>query len=427
MIRRNITTPLLDALADNPVVLLHGARQTGKSTLVQWLASEGHPARYLTLDDAGVLAAVREDPSGFLAAVEGPIVLDEVQRAPGLFLAIKTAVDRDRRAGRFLLTGSANVMQLPRLSESLVGRMEVLTLWPMSQGEIEAVKEDFIDVVFSDVLWSKIKIREKMSGLVGRMLRGGYPAVLSRTSEARQKAWFGSYITTILQRDVRDLANIEGLTQLPRLLTLLAARAASLLNFSELSRSIAFPQTTLKRYLALLESTFMVQTLPAWSGNLGKRLVKAPRLILNDTGLLAYLLGLSRERLADNTTLVGPLLQNFVVMELRKQVPWSRTQAQLFHFRTQTGHEVDLLLEDAAGRLVGVEIKASATINSRDFKGLRALAEATGRRFHRGVVLYTGAETIPFGERFHALPVSVLWSGKRTQPSSRNKTRSSIR
>ncbi len=427
MIRRNITTPLLDALADNPVVLLHGARQTGKSTLVQWLASEGHPARYLTLDDAGVLAAVREDPSGFLAAVEGPIVLDEVQRAPGLFLAIKTAVDRDRRAGRFLLTGSANVMQLPRLSESLVGRMEVLTLWPMSQGEIEAVKEDFIDVVFSDVLWNKIKIRENMSELVGRMLRGGYPAVLSRTSEARQKAWFGSYITTILQRDVRDLANIEGLTQLPRLLTLLAARAASLLNFSELSRSIAFPQTTLKRYLALLESTFMVQTLPAWSGNLGKRLVKAPRLILNDTGLLAYLLGLSRERLADNTTLVGPLLQNFVVMELRKQVPWSRTQAQLFHFRTQTGHEVDLLLEDAAGRLVGIEIKARATINSRDFKGLRALAEATGRRFHRGVVLYTGAETIPFGERFHALPVSVLWSGKRTQPSSRNKTRSSIR
>ena len=427
MIRRNITTPLLDALADNPVVLLHGARQTGKSTLVQWLASEGHPARYLTLDDAGVLAAVREDPSGFLAAVEGPIVLDEVQRAPGLFLAIKTAVDRDRRAGRFLLTGSANVMQLPRLSESLVGRMEVLTLWPMSQGEIEAVEEDFIDVVFSDVLRNKIKIRENMSGLVGRMLRGGYPAVLSRTSEVRQKAWFGSYITTILQRDVRDLANIEGLTQLPRLLTLLAARAASLLNFSELSRSIAFPQTTLKRYLALLESTFMVQTLPAWSGNLGKRLVKAPRLILNDTGLLAYLLGLSRARLADNTTLVGPLLQNFVVMELRKQVPWSRTQAQLFHFRTQTGHEVDLLLEDAAGRLVGIEIKARATINSRDFKGLRALAEATGRRFHRGVVLYTGAETIPFGERFHALPVSVLWSGKRTQPSSRNKTRSSIR
>ncbi len=427
MIRRNITTPLLDALADNPVVLLHGARQTGKSTLVQWLASEGHPARYLTLDDPVVLAAICEDPSGFLAAVEGPIVLDEVQRAPGLFLAIKTAVDRDRRAGRFLLTGSANVMQLPRLSESLVGRMEVLTLWPMSQGEIEAVKEDFIDVVFSDVLWSKIKIRENMSELVGRMLRGGYPAVLSRTSEARQKAWFGSYLTTILQRDVRDLANIEGLTQLPRLLTLLAARAASLLNFSELSRSIAFPQTTLKRYLALLESTFMVQTLPAWSGNLGKRLVKAPRLILNDTGLLAYLLGLSRERLADNTTLVGPLLQNFVVMELRKQVPWSRTQAQLFHFRTQTGHEVDLLLEDAAGRLVGIEIKASATINSRDFKGLRALAEATGRRFHRGVVLYTGAETIPFGERFHDLTVSVLWSGKRTQPSSRNKTRSSIR
>jgi predicted AAA+ superfamily ATPase len=229
-------------------------------------------------------------------------------------------------------------------------------------------------------------------------------------SEERQKAWFGSYVTTILQRDVRDLANIEGLTQLPRLLSLIAARATSFVNLSELSRSIAIPQTTLKRYMALLETTFLVRTLPAWSGNLGKRLVKAPKLVLGDTGLMSYLLGLSKRRLAMDMNLLGPLLEGFVIMELEKQLAWSQTQSRLFHFRTQTGLEVDIVLEDSAGRLVGIEVKAGATVTSQDFKGLRAFAEMTGRRFRRGVVLYTGNETIPFGRDLHALPVNALWS-----------------
>jgi uncharacterized protein len=410
MIRRHISGLLLEALADNPVVLLHGARQTGKSTLAHWVATEEHRARYLTLDDAGVLAAAKGDPAGFIAGLEGAVVLDEVQRAPELFLAIKAAVDRDRSPGRFLLTGSADVMLLPDLSESLAGRMEVLTLWPLSQGETEEVKEGFIDAVFSDALPQKMKSQENISALLGRVLRGGYPVVHARTSEERQKAWFGSYLTTILQRDVRDLANIEGLTQLPRLLSLLAARATSLLNLSELSRSIAIPQTTLKRYMALLETTFLVRTLPAWSGNLGKRLVKAPKLLLSDTGLMSSLLDLNRTRVAKDTNLLGPLLENFAVMELEKQRAWSRAQPRLFHFRTQTGQEVDLILEDSAGHLVGVEVKAGATVNTQDFKGLRAFAEMTGRRFRRGVVLYTGTESIPFGPRLHALPIGALWS-----------------
>ncbi len=410
MIRRNISTALLAALTDNPVVLLHGARQAGKSTLVQSIATKEHPARYLTLDDAGLLAAARGDPAGFIEGLEGPLVLDEVQRAPELFLAIKVSVDRDRKPGRFLLTGSADVMLLPDLSESLAGRMEVLTLWPLSQGEIEGVKEGFLDAVFSDRLPAKLEFRENKSKLLDRILRGGYPVVHGRVSEERQKAWFGSYVTTILQRDVRDLANIEGLTQLPRLLSLIAARATSFVNLSELSRSIAIPQTTLKRYMALLETTFLVRTLPAWSGNLGKRLVKAPKLVLGDTGLMSYLLGLSKRRLAMDTNLLGPLLEGFVIMELEKQLAWSQTQSRLFHFRTQTGHEVDIVLEDSAGRLVGIEVKAGATVSSQDFKGLRAFAEMTGRRFRRGAVLYTGNESIPFGRDLHALPVNALWS-----------------
>ena len=409
MFKRNITPAVLAALNDTPVVLLVGARQTGKSTLVQELATSTHPARYLTFDDAAVLAAARSDPSGFLAGLEGAVVLDEVQRAPELLLALKVAVDRNRQPGRFLLTGSANVLLLPRLAETLVGRMEVLTLWPLSQGEIEDHVEGFLDAVFARSLPPLAGRPEEWATLLDRLLRGGYPEVLSRETEERRAAWFGSYVTTLLQRDVRDLSNIEGLTTVPRLLSLLAARATALLNFSELSRSIAMPQSTLKRYLALLEMTFLLQPLPPWSSNRSKRLVKAPKLMLNDTGLLASLLSLSRDRLLTDRSLIGPLLENFVVMELRKQFAWSRVKPQLFHFRTQTGQEVDIVLEDGAGRIVGVEVKAGATVGPQDFKGLHALAEVSDKRFHRGVVFYTGMEPLPFGPRLHALPLQALW------------------
>ena len=407
MIKRNITPILLEALADNPVVFLNGARQTGKSFIAQQLATGLHPAQYLTLDDVGVLAAARSDPAGFLAGLGGPAVLDEVQRAPELFLALKAEVDRDRRPGRFLLTGSADVLLLPRLAESLAGRMEIVTLWPLSQGEIEGNTELFIDKLFDEKLPVLPPASADRPQLVRRMQRGGYPEIQQRKKDRRQRAWFDAYLTTILQRDVRDLANIEGLTALPRLLALLATRAMNLINFAELSRSSGLPQSTLKRYLALLETIFLVQFLPAWSGNLGKRLVKAPKLMLNDTGLMAHLLGIgSGEHYPEQ---IGSILENFAALELRKQATWSERRVQLFHFRTQTGREVDLILEDAAGRIVGVEVKAAATIRSDDFKGLRALAGELGERFHRGVVLYTGTERIPFGEHLHALPVENLW------------------
>ncbi|HEY3304698.1 MAG TPA: ATP-binding protein [Candidatus Binatia bacterium] len=409
MIQRHISAAILEALADTPVVLLHGARQTGKSTLVQQLASGAHPSRYFTLDEPAVLAAAQHDPSGFIAALKEPVVIDEVQRAPKLFTAIKAAVDRDRAPGRFLLTGSADVMLLPHLSESLAGRMEILTLWPLSQGEIEGSKEAFIDAVFSNELPKKIKSRQDWGDLLARVLRGGYPVIQGRLAAARRKAWFASYVTAILHRDVRDLSGIEGLMQLPRLLSLLAARSTALLNFSELSRSIAIPQTTLKRYIALFEMTFLVQTLPAWSSNLSKRLLKTPKFVLNDTGLMAHLLGLNQERLAMENTLAGPLLENFVVMELRKQAAWSQTKPQLFHFRTLTGQEVDFVLEDEAGKLVGIEVKASATVDSKDLRGLQALAELTGKRFRNGVILYTGHESVSFNPQFHAVPISALW------------------
>jgi predicted AAA+ superfamily ATPase len=415
MYQRSIRTQLLEALEDTPVVFLNGARQTGKSTLVREMAESDHPARYITLDDPTVLSAAQHDPAGFLAGIDGPVIIDEVQLAPRLFPALKMIVDRNRRPGRFLLTGSANILLVPRVAESLAGRTEILTLWPLAQSEIEGREGSLIDRLFSGEL-TGLRLpqdspgREGRADLLERLVRGGYPEVVGRKREDRRRSWFNAYLTTILQRDVREMANIEGLTELPRVLALLATRASSLHNLADISRSIDIPQTTLRRYLTLLETAFLLVPVPAWSSNLGKRMVKAPKLAMSDTGLLTHLHGANEARLAEDSSLLGRVLENFVVSELRKQATWGRTRPQLFHFRTQAGHEVDIVLEDAAGHLVGVEVKASATVTSSDFKGLRALREMTGDRFRRGIVLYTGGETVGVEMNLSAMPMASLWS-----------------
>jgi len=412
MIRRHLTDQLLQALEDTPAVLVNGARQTGKSTLVQSAELTKHDRQYLTFDDPGVLAAARRDPNGFIAGLNTPVTLDEVQHVPELFPAIKMAIDRKREPGRFLLTGSANVLLLPKLSESLAGRMELLTLWPFSQGEINGTKEGFVDALFSkQPVWLSGKARSlRRDELFEKVLAGGYPLAIARNIGARRKAWFQSYLTTILQRDVRDLANIADVTAVPRLLSVVAARAGGLLNFADLSRTLALPQTTLKRYFALLEATFLVQLLRPWSSNLGQRVIQTPKIYLDDTGFLAHLLGLTVERLKMDETLAGGVLENFVLMELRKQSAWSQTQPEFYFWRTASGQEVDIVMEDSAGRLVGIEIKAGATLDGADVRGLQAMASASGKRWVRGVVLYTGTEVIPFAANLHGLPMSQLWA-----------------
>ena len=409
MYKRNITDKVLEALRDTPVVFLNGARQTGKSTLMKIISDEVYPADYLTLDDSTILAAASGDPQGFVSAIEGPVVIDEVQRVPDLFLAIKAEVDRNRKPGKFLLTGSANVLLLPKIAESLVGRMEILTLWPLSQGEIESHKENFFDILFLNKSISQKKYELHQTELIKKILIGGFPEILSRQSVERQKAWFSSYLTTILQRDIRDISNIEGLTSLPRLLSLLSTRLCSLLNFSELSRTISIPQSTLKRYLTLLETIFLFKLLPAWSGHLGKRLLKSPKILLTDTGLASYLMGVDQKRIKDNPQLLGSLLENFVIMEIYKQTGWSKEQISLFHFRTQTGQEVDLVLENPAGRIVGIEIKSSSSVRPEDFKGLRYLQEEIKSKFVCGIVLYTGSNVVSFGPNLKAIPISSIW------------------
>jgi hypothetical protein len=406
---RHLTGPLREALKDTPVVFLNGARQTGKSTVAKSFAERELPAKYLTFDDPGVLAAALDDPGGFLESSGRPLIIDEVQRAPDLFLALKAAVDRDRKPGRFLLTGSANLLLLPRLAQSLVGRMQILTLWPFSQGELENHQDGFVDAAFGGKAILQAGPPLDRADLLARMLKGGFPEAVSRNQEGRRMDWFASYVATLLQRDVRDLANVESLEVMPRLLSLIAARTGGLLNYSEFSRDCGLPVTTLKRYVALLEATYLVQPLPAWSRNLGKRLVRASKLYLSDSGLLAYLLHLNEQRLEEEPNLWGPLLENFVVMELRKQITWSRVKPQIFHYRSHAGQEVDIILEDRAGRVVGIEVKSRMAASGDDFRALRDLAAALGNRFLAGIVLYTGANAYPFGPRMYALPVSALW------------------
>jgi uncharacterized protein len=410
MIKRNLTPRILASLQDTPVVYLQGARQTGKSTLAQHIATDQRPARYLSLDNLAVLSAAESDPEGFVAGLQGPVVLDEIQRAPGLALAIKSAVDTDRRPGRFLLTGSASALALPRLADSLAGRVELHTLWPFSAGEMLGRREAFIDRAFSSIFDTPLTPDGPKADVIDRLLVGGYPEAIARKTAERRYAWFESYITTILTRDVRDLANIERLSEIPRLLALLGSRLAELVNYAGLSRSLAIPHSTLKRYFALLEATFLVRLLPAWFANIGKRLTKSPKLLITDTGLAAYLLGLDRQRLQSDRGMLGHLLENFVAMEMTKQLSWVTTRAKLFHFRSESGQEVDLILEDAAGRIVGIEVKAAISLDAQDFRGLKALAELSGERFLRGFVFYLGDVVVPIAKNLWALPAALAWS-----------------
>ncbi|KGQ20930.1 ATP-binding protein [Thermus filiformis] len=394
MYPRFLAARIREALADTPVVFLEGARQVGKSTLVRSLGV----GRYLTLDDPLVRSAAAQDPLAFLLAQgEEPLILDEVQRVPELLLSIKRLVDLDRRPGRFLLTGSANVLALPRVAEALVGRMEVLTLWPLSEEEVRGRRGFFLEILFSQgfpTSW-----RTEAEDLESLVRRGGFPEAVKREGR-RRLVWFRSYLRTLLERDVRDLARIQRLETLPRLLEFLAFRLAQPLNQSELARLVGLPLSTLREYLALLEALFLVVRFPAWAANPEKRLVKAPKLYLVDTGLAASLLG-GEDRF-------GFLLENFVALELLKHAGFGEVEPRFYHFRTHTGQEVDLVLE-WEGRVVGLEVKAAKSLSARDFSGLRALREAAGERFFRGAVLYGGQEVLAVEPGLYAVPIPALW------------------
>ena len=410
MFSRHLQPLLADALRDTPVVLVNGARQSGKSTLVQSLAAD-EGRRYITLDDRVALAAARHDPAGFLAGLKGPVVLDEIQRAPDLFLDLKALVDQERVPGRFLLTGSANVMLLPRLADSLAGRMEVLTLWPLSGGEL--VGDPTLNR--ADALWDGEPLNRSVppcdrESLVGNLMQGGFPEMVARATDRRRQAWVDAYVDTLLQRDIRDLAQIDQLLELPPLLSLMAARSGGLSNMAELSRSLAMPLTTLRRYVGLLQTLFLIDSIPAWSRNAGKRLIKTPKWYLADTGVLCALSGWSSARLSSVAGLPGALVETYVANQLARHLAFSTRRLSMWHYRSQAGQEVDFVLEDRQGRLMGVEVKALASVDGSDFKGLRHLQETESDRFHLGYVLYAGREVVAFSPTLVAVPLSWWWA-----------------
>lgn len=410
MYPRALASNLSAALEDTPVVFLAGARQTGKSTLVQaHLGSEAGEVVFRTFDDLGTLGAAKADPEGFIASLGERAVLDEIQRAPELLLPMKASVDRHRLPGRFVMTGSANVLTLPKVSESLAGRMEILTLWPLAQSELEGVTSGFVDACFhGDPQRLKVAKLDRRD-LLARVLAGGYPEVVARKNHQARMRWFEAYLATLIQRDLRDLSAIEGMAALPRLLQSVAHRVGSPLNLADLGRTLGLNQMTLKRYVTLFENLYLVKQLPPWFENLGKRLAKTPKLYFNDAGLLGYLLDLEPGAIDRHPTPFGPLVENFVVMELTKMVAWSRVRPSLYHMRTSAGLEVDLVMENRGRELVGVEVKAAMTLSDSDFKGLRALQEAVGGRMRSGVVLYGGREVLPFGKGLWAMPIQALW------------------
>lgn len=408
LIPRKAEALVVEALVDTRVVGINGARQAGKSTLARIAA--GRVARPLVrlLDDPATLRAAHDDPVGFVEH-DGLMIIDEVQFAPELFRTIKLTVDADPRPGQFLLTGSARILALRDLPDALPGRMETIELWPFSQGEIDGTPDRFVDAAFAHGPALKHDSTLRRRDYLDRILRGGYPEAINR-SPRRRAAFFDSYLTTLIERDVSELSVIERRGDLRRLLALLAGRSGGLLVPGTLSTQSGIPRTTLGRYLELLSAVFLIKEIPAWSTGQTQRAIGTPKLAYVDSGIACHLLGQDVARLGEPGGAAGPMVENFVLMELARQLTWNDERARLYHYRTKDKVEVDGILETADGRVVGIEVKAGATVRNEDLAGLRHLAQRLGSRFVAGYVLYTGQQTLPFGDRLRAVPIEALWT-----------------
>ena len=406
LVPRYLAPRLREALGDTPAVLIHGARQTGKTTLAR---SFGEPRgyRYIAFDDDAARSAAQRDPVGFVADLPARCVLDEVQRVPEVFASLKVAIDRRRSPGRFILTGSANVLFVPALSDSLAGRMGVLRLHPLSQCELSGQRPRFLDALFRGAF--KTATADRLGPeLAERIVSGGYPAALARRTAARRQAWYLDYVEAQIQRDVRDLSRLHSLDALPKLLSVAAGSTARLINVADLAAPFQLSRQTIHDYVTVLERIFLLDRLPSWHTNRLSRLVKRPKLHMGDTGVACSILGLDAAALHRDHDLLGPMLETFVLQELRRQASWRPTPASFFHSRDRDDFEVDIVIEHGHG-VAGIEVKAAASVVEADFRGLRKLREAASERFAAGVVLYDGGAVIRFADRLFAVPIRMLW------------------
>ncbi|WEK61773.1 MAG: ATP-binding protein [Candidatus Microbacterium colombiense] len=410
LVPRLVAPRIVEALADTRIVVIQGARQVGKSTLAGQVLA-GRPAVSVTLDDVASLDFAHTDPAGFVEqAPNATLMIDELQRAPELVVALKASVDRDKRPGRFLVTGSANLLDLSSTHESPAGRAEHIDLYPLSQREVGSASGSFIDLAFEPKLLAHHASDLVRSDYIDRAVRGGYPEALQRSSGRRREAWYQAYVSQIVRRDAPDISGLQRIADLPRLLRLIAGRMGSTMVWSSLAAEAAIPRRTLDPYIALLETLYLTHTLPAWAVNLTSREVKQPKVFPVDSGLAAGLLGTSPTVLGPGAPLSGAMLECFVVGELRRQQTWADQRTALHHYRDSRGVEVDVILETPDGRVVGVEVKAASTVRAKDAAGLSMLRDRLGDRFVAGYVLHTGPSAVAVGERITAVPMDSLWA-----------------
>ncbi|MEV6299630.1 ATP-binding protein [Actinoplanes sp. NPDC051861] len=407
LVPRRVATQVAAALADTRVVLISGARQSGKSTLVRVVAGDRSALRR-DLDREQDRAAAQADPTGFVSFSE-LMCIDEIQRIPDLLLAIKATVDEDPRPGRFLLTGSSRLFGLRGAPDALPGRMETVELWPFSQGEIDGTPDGFIDAAFAEGPTLRHESTVSRADYAARIVRGGLPEAVSRSDGRRRSRFLDSYVQALIDRDVRELVRIEQAPQLRALVRLLAARSAGLIAAGALESELGLSRPTIARYLRILEEVFLIKRIPGWSRNLGSRVTQAPKLVFVDSGIASQQLSVDTHRLLRPGEPLGPLLEGFVISELARQATWSEQLVDIFHYRDHNKVEVDVILENRRRQVVAIEVKASSTVRSDDFRGLRRIGERLGDDLIAGIVLYTGTSTLPFGEKMRAVPVSALW------------------
>ena len=409
--KRFLFPRILESLEASPIVLLTGPRQSGKTTLMNLLTKELH-FDFVSFDSITNQSAALEDPIGFIDSRKKPLILDEVQRVPEIFLPIKVDVDKNRDInGRYALTGSANPLLVPKLADSLTGRMFLLQLWPLSQGELLGNKENFLDRVFSkDFGYSEI-VQFSKQELIKKICFGGFPGVHLAKNERNRKSWCDSYLSLSLQKDIQELAQIEGLSYMPKLLQIIGTRVGSTLNYSDLANNAGIPLTSLRRYIQLLHSLFLLHSIQPWSRNLGKRLTKSPKVYFVDTGILLHTLSFDEQRLEEMPSILGGAAENFVINELCKQASWNDRRIKIFYCRfSDNRSEIDIILENERGKVVGIEVKTSETPRPDDFKHFKQLKEMIGDDFLRGIVLYSGKDKVPFGKNNWAVPISDLWN-----------------
>lgn len=395
------------ALRDTRIVTIAGPRQSGKTTLVRRFVRQGRA--YRTLDDRATLDAARSDPVAFIRDLDRAVI-DEVQRAPEILLAIKRSVDEDRRPGRFILTGSANLATIATVHESLAGRVERIPLYPLSRSELLGRKATrFISGIFQGTVPSPVE-SVSPDTLLQFVSEGGYPEALARRSERRRHDWYRAYVGSIVDRDVPDVASLTKPDHIPRLLRLAAQFAGCLLNLSEIGRAVSLDSKTTDHYLRVLEQLFLVRRLQPWSVNEISRIVKTPKLHFIDSGLLTAMRGYTAARLRNERALLGPLLEGFIFSEILKLAPVSDEHVSVYHYRDRDLHEVDFVLENDRGQIVGLEVKAAASVTRRDFSGLDRLAAIAGKRFVQGIVLYDGDQVLSFADHLRAAPLASVWA-----------------